>query len=112
MDGVDRLIFELNMVGALFACAVNLWAAISPGPFTMWRPLRAVTALLAGVYATGYALVLAGALPVAQWSEFFRGVSLMVWPIVWAGPAGYSAWAWHTAKRGARVIVEQTADAR
>lgn len=110
MSSVDQFIITLNIVGAGAACVVNLWAAISPGPFTMWRPLRAVTALFAAVYVCGYAMLLTG-FPVVQWSAFFRGVSVMVWWPVWSGPAAYSMMTWQRAKRAARQIVEATADA-
>ena len=71
----------LNLVGAAVAIPVNLLAARRGFLASSW--VHSVIAVFAGIYACGYALLLTGTVPLAEWGECFRGVSIAVW---WVGP--------------------------
>lgn len=85
MGTVDTIVIILNLIGALAAVALNLWA--SERGFLVSHVLMRITAVVAGMYAIGYAMLLADVVEFPQWSSFFRGVSVAVWPIVWSGHA-------------------------
>jgi hypothetical protein len=105
----DRVVFTLNLFGAVGAMLVNSHEAIRSGPFKALAPLRAAIGLIAAMYAVGYALVLTGTVPIAPWSQFFRGVSLPVWWVVWSGPVMIERHLWAKAKRDAQQQIEETA---
>jgi hypothetical protein len=84
-----------NLLGCLFAIAANACAARVG--FLIHRGLAATIAIIGVVYVIGYALLLTGSIELLRWSAFFRGVSLIVWPVVWAGPAIISIAAWRHA---------------
>ena len=80
MSTFDLVVVWLNMTGAVAAVAANWWAARHADPRK--RPLWAAVAVLAAVYAGSYLwLVVEG--DVVVWSKIMRGVSLIVWPLVW-----------------------------
>lgn len=81
MGAVDYTVITANLAGAILAVVINIWAA--ERGFMASRPLMMVTAVIAGMYAIGYAMLLAGAIPYPAFSQFFRGVSVIVWPVVW-----------------------------
>lgn len=103
MSTLDHLIIWGNLFGCVFAVAANV-AAAHVG-FLVHRGLSAAVAAIAATYAIGYALLLAGAIELAKWSAFYRGVSIVVWPLVWAGPALMSLAAWRHTKSEVRAAV-------
>lgn len=95
MSEFDTAVIWLNMVGCLGAIAANGVAAYVG--FLIHRGLAITIACIASLYVVGYALLLTGTVELAKWSAFYRGVSVVVWPLVWAGPAVMSIQAWrHT----------------
>jgi hypothetical protein len=88
----ETVIIWGNLLGCLFAIAANACAAHVG--FLIHRGLATIVAVIAGMYAIGYVLLLTGTVTLLAWSQFYRGVSLVVWPIVWAGPALISLAAW------------------
>lgn len=101
MSGSDEATAWLNALMALAACGVNLAAAVRPGPFGQWAPMRAAIGMLAGVYAIAFALLASDMVALVRWSPVMRGVSLVAWPLVWIAPALVSWRTWHRAKRQA-----------
>lgn len=88
--GFEQAIVILNAVGAGVACGWNLAAAARLARMRKYRSylhLHAVVAALAAGYVVAYCLLLLADIEVRDWSAFFRGVSLLTWPIVWTGPA-------------------------
>ena len=110
MSQLDHLIIAANLLGCLFAICANVCAAHVG--FLVHRTLASVVAVIASGYLVGYGLLLAGTIEVAQWSAFFRGVSVVVWPVVWAGPAIVSLLAWRHTSREVRAAVGRAADER
>lgn len=103
---LNSVVLWCNVAGALVACAANLWAALSGWRDWMW--LRVTIAVFAGFYAASYATFALGWWTLEQWSPFMRGVSVIVWPVVWAGPAVYPTAVW---RRMVREAHRQLADA-
>ena len=93
MSPLDEAIIWLNLLGCTAAIVANVCAARVG--FLVHRGLSSVIAVIGGMYVIGYALLLTGTIEVLKWSAFYRGVSVVVWPVVWAGPALVSLWAWH-----------------
>lgn len=92
MATADLVIFWLNLAGAAAAVPVNFLAGRRGFLATAW--VHYVLAAIALVYAVGYVMVLTNTLAPAQWSAFFRGVSVPVWWIVWTMPAAQSLLMW------------------
>ena len=97
MNTLDLIVIWLNLAGCVAAIPINLHAArvgflIHPG-------LARTIAVVAGIYAVGYVMLLTGTVHVAAWSDFYRGVSVVVWPLVWSGPALMSLSALRHARR-------------
>ena len=107
MSKADTTIFAMNMVMSFLAGTINLLFVKRPGPFVEWVPLRAVVALLAYTYSLSYAVLLAGLVDVTQWGTVMRGVALVVWPVVWAGPAIVSLRSWGKVERLAGRYVKE-----
>jgi hypothetical protein len=85
MSVADAVIIG-NVVLAFLSGLVNTWA-IRGAPKSL-AYVRAGVAALAFFYSVAYAYLLVDIDGrVLRWSEFMRGVSLWVWPIVWMGPA-------------------------
>jgi len=105
----ETVIIWGNLIGCLFAIGANACAAHVG--FLIHRGLATTIAIIAGMYVIGYALLLTGTVDLLAWSQFYRGVSLVVWPIVWAGPALISIAAWrhsHTEIAKATRAMENT----
>lgn len=81
----DTLIIWCNMLGAGVAAAVNAWCASVVASRT--APLRWTIAALASIYVAAYAVLLLVPSISGEWSRVMRGVSLVVWPLVWTWPA-------------------------
>lgn len=92
MKTTDVVIAWLNLVPCMFAAIVNLWAARIGWPD--WSPLRTTVGTLAAFYALGYIALLAGFVDFLSWSRFYRGVSPIVWLVVWSGPVLESRRLW------------------
>lgn len=86
MTWYETAVFALNLVGAVAAFVVNALAAGKRG-LPSWRPLHTAVATLAAIYCGGYAWFLIEQPTVELWSSILRGVSLVVWPVVWTLPA-------------------------
>lgn len=110
MNGADTAIIWANLICCLVAVTANMWASTRRGGWSEWRPLRLAVALLAVVYATGYALLLAGTVDLRSWSAFYRGVSPVAWLVVWAGPAVWSTHVWRRFSRGLSEHVRDEMD--
>lgn len=90
---IDLVVFVVNMTMALLSGAVNLRVAVHH-PFLATRRRFQWIGLLSLLYAAGYIAVLLGKVPVATWSSYFRGVSMLAWPMVWIWPAVADAMKW------------------
>lgn len=111
MDEVSTLIIWGNLLGCLGAVAANGIAAYVG--FLIHRGLAITISIIAAMYAIGYAMLLLGVVELAKWSAFYRGVSVVVWPLVWAGPAVMSVQAWrHTRSQVEAALAEGVTDAR
>jgi len=86
MSTLERIVVLVNALEALAAAAVNVKAVrLLPRGGPLRRCFTAVAGL-AFFYAAGYTwLFLTG--QVLIWSSTLRGVSTIVWPVVWAWPA-------------------------
>lgn len=103
---ITTLVLWANVVGALFACGANLWAAVTG--WRDWAWLQLTIAVFAGFYAVSYATFALGWWTLEQWSPFMRGGLVVVWPVVWAGPAIYSTIAWRRIVHAARTQAEDS----
>lgn len=110
MSALDHAIIAANLVGCLFAVGANV-AAAQVG-FLIHRALASVVAVIASTYLIGYALLLGDVIPVDKWSAFYRGVSVVVWPVVWAGPAVMSLVAWRHTSREVRTALGRAVSER
>lgn len=99
---IDTWIIWVNLAGAVFACAVNVWSARHGWPD--WSPIRWSVAGIALLYVIGYG-VMATQSPeaVVQASRFLRGISPVAWVAVWAGPPLH---AWRIERRLRASTVE------
>lgn len=78
-----------NWAGACFSLVANASAvrwAHKRGLTLLTRFYGAVT-LLSAVYIGAYLILLFSHVSQPDWSRTMRFVSLVVWPLVWAGPA-------------------------
>lgn len=84
---LDNLIFGLNMIGALAASWCNGKAStVYRLPHSV-RRVFFITSGFALIYAMSYMALFVADLSVLNWGSIMRGVSLLVWPLVWIGPA-------------------------
>jgi hypothetical protein len=90
---VDNFIVWVNLFGALAAVCFNYKASHS-GLIPMRKTHFLITGL-AAIYSIAYLMLLLLDLPFLQWSSVLRGVSIVVWPIVWMWPAILSVQAWN-----------------
>ena len=82
---IDTWIVWVNLAGATFACAVNVWSARHGWPD--WSPLRWTVAAIASLYVIGYGVMATQSPFVAvEASRFLRGISPVAWVAVWADP--------------------------
>lgn len=96
MSTTDLAVLYLNAAGTILAIGANVVAAHVG--FLLPRWFTTIVACIAGMYLIGYGLLLTGTIEVLNWSSFYRGVSVFVWPIVWAGPALLSLAMWRHSK--------------
>jgi hypothetical protein len=82
---VTTLVIWLNIILAMGAIVTSCVAA-HRGVVTHRAHFAGVVAL-AGLYVVGYLWLLFNPDRVRAWSEFFRGVSLASWCVVWIAPA-------------------------
>jgi hypothetical protein len=87
LDTTITLLYTLHLVGTVLAIIVNCVVASQVLGWRRW--LHAGIAGLAFFYGTAYAWILAAGPWVVgpQWVYLFMGVSVLIWPIVWCGPA-------------------------
>ena len=102
---IDVLVFAAMFVAATAAAAVNTYSAHRGVPTL--RPARAVQATLAVMYAGGFIVVLVGWVQPADWSAFFRPISLITWPAVWIIPTVVADRTWRGVEEGIDRLREQ-----
>ena len=99
MSVVPRVLTHLTMFASAAAAVVAFRATRSGLQAT--RPLAAITAVLASVYAAAYAVLLfwvESETARVRWSDLMRGVSLVTWVTVWAG------WPWLSIRLNRRAL--------
>lgn len=94
----------LSLAGSLLAVAANTWAVFKGDP--RLAPMRASIAALAMFYAAGYIWLLNTG-DQATWSQFYRRVAIIVWPIVWAAPPFLGARAHQRRSRRLQTYLEE-----
>jgi hypothetical protein len=100
------LIFALlNAVGAAGACVVN-WLAFHRTGFRGPRVAYAITAVFAAFYSGAYLVLAFVDVVPADWSAMMRGVSVMVWPLVWSASAAAKVWSGGP-RRWAEAVIEE-----
>lgn len=82
---VDLTVLWMNFFGASAATVVLARAVTLADP--RFRVVFASSASLALLYAVAYLVLIGGFVSLTVWGSFLRGVAVVVWPIVWAGPA-------------------------
>lgn len=92
MSDVDRVVLGMNAVLAVVAFGACMVGARFGDPRR--RPVWTAVAITALVYVAGFLWVIATE-NVPEWSRLFRGVSIVVWPLVWATPPLHDAWLQH-----------------
>lgn len=96
-DTTVTLLYTLHLVGTVCALIVNVVVAAQVLGWRRW--LHASIAGFAFFFGTAYAWVLAAGPWVAgRWIYLFTGVSVLIWPIVWCGPALAILWQIHQAR--------------
>lgn len=98
----QRIVTIINVVLAAAASGVNLAAAAQFGG--RLRTVYAFIGSLAAIYTVSYLVLLSGRVAPADWSAVMRGVSIVVWPVVWTAPAFYTI----RARRDLIRVVEDT----
>lgn len=113
MATIDTAVFAwlVLVMGAAGLAHLYAWAQ-TPRLARRERRLHAATAALALLYVAGYLSVLAGVVPVATWSQTFRGVSLIAIPVVWILPAVHVGLRWEHDKAAAAKLVAAARDLR
>lgn len=81
----DNLVIWLNVFGAMFAGYWTLKA--SRLAVRAMRPVYAAIFTITQIYIFGYLVLLFTDVDVLDWGSVMRGVSIMVWLVVWSGPA-------------------------
>jgi hypothetical protein len=104
LSTADAIIIVANVIPAMFAVAVNVWDAKTG--YSVNRPLRISVAVLASLYVVGYLALLGGAVSLATWGQFFRGISPIAWLLVWAGPPLQSRSVFHHVVQAGRRQLE------
>lgn len=106
MSPLDASIFAWLLVASLAAVAAHLYALHhTPKEAARERNIHQAAAILAAFYGVGYVAVLCGAVQVLPWSQFFRGVSLLAFPLVWIYPAIMAGQRWKHDTMAARRLV-------
>lgn len=87
MNPLATFIATINVVAAAVAAYLHLRClAVDVHGSRSWKA-HLSTGVLSAVYSIGYAVLALGLVPVVGWSELFRGLSILVWPLVWWWPA-------------------------
>lgn len=111
MTRLDAAVFAWLVVMSLAAVGAHLFALRhTPRIAAQERAVHRATAMLAAFYALGYVAVLCNFVAVLPWSQFFRGVSLLVYPLVWIYPAVMSGRRWRHDSEAARRLVALAAE--
>lgn len=104
MDVTANIIIIINCVMAFISGAVNLYASKhNPEP---WKKIRFMVGVFAIIYGGCYLWLLSSE-DLERWSSVMRGVSLVVWPLVWIAPAWVSIRVWIDVKKILRVDQEK-----
>jgi len=82
---VDLTVLWVNFLAISIAAFYTRRAAVRADPRV--RPLFGAITALAVFYAAAYLLLIMVPLDVAVWGSVLRGFSIIVWPLVWVGPA-------------------------
>lgn len=82
MTATDRVFIAINMALATISCAVHVVVAVR---LARLRALSAASATLAAMYVGAYVWLLVDP-DVVHWSQIMRGVSIVVWPLIWILP--------------------------
>ena len=82
---LDNFILWVNLFGALYA-AYYCFRASKEGVESFRVTFLSISGL-AFIYSVAYLYLLLGDPNFLLWSTWMRGVSILVWPLVWAGPA-------------------------
>jgi len=80
----DLVCIWLNWGGAFMAIIVN-YAAMKSST-NHWRIIYSAIGALATLYAIAYAVLVFGPFTSDEWTSAMRGLSVIVWPLVWSGP--------------------------
>ena len=83
MGTINTVIIWISFAEVIVGIVTLMWCARRDDPRR--RPIWGAIAALSAVYAVGYSWLLSGA-NVLTWSNVFRGVTLLAWP-VWFVPA-------------------------
>ena len=84
ISGLDMFVLIANGVLAAVSLVAHIIASNLTDPRK--RPLHAAIAVVCLIYVLGYTWVVITQ-DVFEWSRLFRGVSIIVWPLVWIAPA-------------------------
>ena len=83
MSTTSVVVASINGAWALIAAVAHCRAMRQRGD----RAMHAAVAVMALVYAIGFAWLLAHQTQRVLWSEVMSGVGLVSWPLVWVWPA-------------------------
>ena len=108
---LDVAVFAWLVAVSAAGCAAHIWARRqTPPEMRQERRMDAAIAGLAAFYSLGYLVVMSGAVSILAWSRFFRGVSLIAFPLVWCAPAILRGQRWQRDRLAARQLVERAAE--
>lgn len=82
---VDLSVLWVNFFAISISAFYTRRAALRSDPRA--RPLFGAITALAAFYAAAYFVLIIVPLDVAVWGSVLRGFSIIVWPLVWVGPA-------------------------
>jgi len=106
MSVVDVVVLSWLMAMSGAAAWAHRWAwHETPPEHQRARRLHHTTSALAAFYTIGYGVLASGRVPVATWSSFMRGVSLIAFPLVWVAPAVLAAKGWQRDRAAAARLV-------
>lgn len=105
LSTVENFVIWVNFFGASFAA---FWSrkAYKEGLPSMRNVFKLVFSL-ASLYLFSYLLLLILDLPFLNWSAIMRGVSVVVWPVVWAGPAMISVLQQREDRKQLKILRQQ-----
>ena len=83
-SNLNAFIIYLNALGAASAVVGTIWACTKL-PSVMIKVIMPITTL-AVFYVFSYVLLIFDIVSFDNWSQFMRGASVLVWPIVWVWP--------------------------